>query len=141
MTSFYTIALYWIVGSLFVIMDITNKPSFLRKYKTQPEAHIPLEKKEVFKALRRVLFNQVVVGIPSIHFLFWFNPSADIRTVPTFQRLMFNLFVMGFVYEFAFYFSHRLLHHPKIYKHVHKVHHEWTAPFSVMAIYAHWFGL
>ena len=31
----------------------------------------------------------------------------------------------------------RLLHHPRIYKYIHKVHHEWTAPISITAVYAH----
>ena len=31
----------------------------------------------------------------------------------------------------------RLLHHPKLYRYIHKVHHEWTAPVSIVSIYAH----
>lgn len=31
----------------------------------------------------------------------------------------------------------RLLHHPKLYKHFHKIHHEWTAPTGIISVYAH----
>lgn len=31
----------------------------------------------------------------------------------------------------------RLLHHPKLYKKIHKKHHEWTAPIGVIALYCH----
>ena len=31
----------------------------------------------------------------------------------------------------------RLGHHPKLYKHFHKIHHEWTAPVSIIGIYNH----
>lgn len=31
----------------------------------------------------------------------------------------------------------RLLHHPALYKKIHKKHHEWTAPIGVVALYAH----
>jgi methylsterol monooxygenase len=35
------------------------------------------------------------------------------------------------------YFFHRLLHHKRIYKYVHKVHHNFQAPFGMVAEYAH----
>ena len=31
----------------------------------------------------------------------------------------------------------RLLHHPLIYKHIHKMHHEWNAPVGITSLYAH----
>lgn len=35
------------------------------------------------------------------------------------------------------YFAHRGLHHKSIYKHIHKLHHEFSAPFGLAAEYAH----
>ena len=34
-------------------------------------------------------------------------------------------------------FTCRLFHHPKLYKYIHKTHHEWTAPVGVASIYCH----
>lgn len=31
----------------------------------------------------------------------------------------------------------RVFHHPRVYRYIHKIHHEWTAPISVVAIYCH----
>ncbi|CDQ62039.1 unnamed protein product [Oncorhynchus mykiss] len=31
----------------------------------------------------------------------------------------------------------QLFHHPALYKHFHKQHHEWTAPIGVVSLYAH----
>jgi len=37
----------------------------------------------------------------------------------------------------AFYFIHRLMHHPTLYKYVHKMHHEYKTTVSISAEYSH----
>ena len=44
---------------------------------------------------------------------------------------------MHFAYYVILLFVHRLLHHPRLYKHIHKIHHEWTAPTGIISVYAH----
>ena len=29
------------------------------------------------------------------------------------------------------------MHHPTLYKRIHKMHHEWTAPIGVISVYCH----
>ena len=41
------------------------------------------------------------------------------------------------VEEVMFYYSHWMLHHKKVYKYIHKQHHEWTASVGLTSLYAH----
>ena len=43
-----------------------------------------------------------------------------------------------FVFEdMAHFFLHRALHWGPLYKHIHKIHHKYSAPFGLAAEYAH----
>lgn len=41
--------------------------------------------------------------------------------------------------DFFFYNTHRLFHHPYLYKKFHKIHHENYSTISIHCVYAHWF--
>lgn len=43
-TMIYSTLVYWLVGGIFTIFDLTLLPKALRKYKVQPETNEPLDK-------------------------------------------------------------------------------------------------
>ncbi|XP_059622725.1 fatty acid hydroxylase domain-containing protein 2-like [Phlebotomus argentipes] len=135
----WTFVLYWTVGGLYLLMDITEKPAFLRKYKIQPGTNEPMNREKLTKLLKTVLFNQFVIGFP-MAFLNWhvMKERVDMNVVELFPspaRILLDLIVCLLLNEIGFYYSHRLLHSRLLYKIIHKKHHEWTAPIAISAMY------
>ena len=42
--------------------------------------------------------------------------------------LVFSIAAMGVVHDSYYYWAHRLMHHPRVFRHVHKLHHTFTNP-------------
>uniref|UniRef100_A0A0B6YNK3 Fatty acid hydroxylase domain-containing protein n=1 Tax=Arion vulgaris TaxID=1028688 RepID=A0A0B6YNK3_9EUPU len=137
----YTTAVFWFANIFFIMLDVMGWPSFLLKYKIQSDKNCPLVMADLKKAVKVALFNQTIVGLPftlAMFFLMrWRGCSVSPDDLPTFQWAVVEMTVFTLIEELCFYYSHRLFHHPRIYKHVHKMHHEWTAPIGIVSIYAH----
>lgn len=137
-TTVVTAIVFWLSNLLFISLDILGFPSFLLKYKVQDEKQV--ESSQYMKTLRRVLFNEFVLGIPFSVCIYYFMSLRGCEIggeLPTFTWVTLEITVHILVEEVGFYYSHRLFHHPRLYKHIHKIHHEWTAPTSIVSIYAH----
>jgi sterol desaturase/sphingolipid hydroxylase (fatty acid hydroxylase superfamily) len=129
---------FWLFNLGFLLLDLFQRPKFLLKYKIQPDEKVTLAM--LGKATVRALFNQIVVGsvvqLASYKLMMWRGCSLGLE-LPTFQWVVWELFVYTLVEELGFYYAHRMFHHPRLYKHIHKVHHEFTAPVGIASIYAH----
>ncbi|XP_064113004.1 fatty acid hydroxylase domain-containing protein 2-like isoform X1 [Macrobrachium nipponense] len=135
-----TYAVYWIAGSVYTFMDVTGIPAFIRQYKVQPGTNEPVETRKLIKCILVVQLNQLVVGVAFSRLVFYLGSLRGYDAsphLPTFHWFLFELAVCVLVEEIAFYYSHRLFHHKSIYKHFHKIHHEWQSPIAITALYAH----
>jgi sterol desaturase/sphingolipid hydroxylase (fatty acid hydroxylase superfamily) len=72
-----------------------------------------------------------------LNFVSWSKRSEpDLRYLPGAVTTFATMMVCMMCHDFIFYHGHRTLHHPKLYKHIHKKHHEWQAPIAAAATYA-----
>lgn len=86
-----------------------------------------------------VLFNQLI-GYVLAYFVFYYGDLLSLkvsRSLPTFPKVMLDLVICLLCQEIGFYYSHRLLHSKMLYKRLHKLHHEYQAPYGLTAIYCH----
>lgn len=105
-----TFIVYWVFGGIYTILDITNKPAALRRYKIQPGTNEPVDSKELCKVIAQVLFNQLIVSLPlsyvSYHLMEW-RGYPSVRKLPTFHWVLAELAIHILFEEIGFYYSHR----------------------------------
>jgi len=111
----------------------------LQKYKLQPDKHLTdAEYRKLFILLMR---NHFLVQLP---LMLLFHPTAaffgmDIEKVPfpSWQKILQHVLISMFIEDLFHYVFHRLLHWGPLYRGIHKVHHEYSAPVGIAAEYAH----
>jgi methylsterol monooxygenase len=131
------LGLFYFVGYALVMLPIYygNFPVF-EKYKISDKPWAwRSEKKEVrdafwalaFRSVYLFVFNYcVLVPVLTVGKFYLQGDVMSFSTSdwPTLPALLRDNVILTLVHEFGFYWSHRLAHHPKLYKY-HKVHHEY----------------
>lgn len=131
------VGVYWVVGTIYLLIEMLDKPKWLLRYKIQPNKS-QVNYASMGKLLPVVLLNQVISGIISYHLIVYKHSNGLNQTqVPTLTRFLVEWAVFILVREVLFYYSHRVLHSSLLYKYIHKRHHEWQTPVALTAIYCH----
>lgn len=66
-----------------------------------------------------------------------FDIPYDWAHMPRWYILCGQVLICAVIEDTWHYWVHRLMHHKRLYKYVHKVHHTFQAPFGMVAEYAH----
>ncbi|XP_043453539.1 fatty acid hydroxylase domain-containing protein 2 [Prionailurus viverrinus] len=131
---------FWSFNGLLLVADTARKPNFISRYRIQVGQNEPVDTMKLRQSMRTVLFNQCMISVPMVIFLYpiiKMRGDPYRRELPTFHWFLLELAIFTLINEVLFYYSHRLLHHPTLYKKIHKKHHEWTAPIGVISFYTH----
>jgi methylsterol monooxygenase len=116
---------------------IIGRIPYFNKYKIQAQK-IPTAA-EQWACAKMVLLTHFTVELPQIYL---FHPMAKLCGMetgvpfPPWQTMLFQIAVF-FVLEDAWhYWTHRAMHWGPLYKSIHKIHHQYSAPFGLAAEYA-----
>lgn len=123
---------YFLVAGIFFYIFYIKKAETVQKITPKPYAKKQFQKEIYWSLLSSFIF--AVFG--AFAFLLWYHGYTQIYiNIDDFAWTYFflSLFVAMFLHETYYYFLHRFMHQPKIYRIIHKVHHDsfvpspWTA--------------
>jgi len=95
---------FWSFNGLLLVVDTTRKPNFISRYRIQ------VDTEKLRQCIRTVLFNQVVISLPMLVFLYpilklWGDPYH--RELPTFHWFLLELVIFTLIEEVLLCYTHR----------------------------------
>jgi sterol desaturase/sphingolipid hydroxylase (fatty acid hydroxylase superfamily) len=112
-TNVSAFLVYWVLALAFLYLDLYASDIFIEKYKVQ-KIKKRVSTAIVWQTVSKVLMNQIIITLP-LSFLFSALFSFD-RELPNIEAILFHLVISVLCIEIGFYYCHRLVHHPLLYK-------------------------
>lgn len=111
----------------------------LQRYKIQ--GSVSNRKDDQVRCFLRVMVNHLLLVLPMIIVT---HPIFDVMgcthstsSLPSIPVMLIQIGFFFLIEDYVFFWGHRALHTPWLYKKIHSVHHEHSAPFGIAAEFAH----
>lgn len=133
---------FWIPTFSYYVLYYLDLPS-MERYKVDKSTPWRWQTKKILADFAHVFFGQIVYGLPTTYISYSFFPvMLDLRpeTAPSWYMNIFWLYVGAFVFEFFFYWCHRLSHtlfNGWVYDNIHKLHHDLKPCYGIGSMYHH----
>lgn len=130
---------FWFIAILFMVLDsYCDNNKILEKWKYQGKALAQkgIDWKKYYITLRLVIINQLLSNVLFTIALTKYNKQMTSNSID-YKYLPFQILGIIITEDILFYAVHRALHIKILYKYIHSIHHEWTAPVAVRALYSH----
>ena len=121
-------------GALMSVLQWMVKSDKYKQYRIRtPEVErIPMSIKA-----RNIGMNMVLsVGIFTFY-LYFFHDNLFTNTTAAYTTIFGEVLATLLIYDFFYYFMHRIFHHPKLMKSIHGVHHKARFPTAMESVYLH----
>lgn len=117
---------YWFFCGLFYHYD---KKFIVKSYEN---------KKKYYNAIKTSILNQICITLPIFYLLNnRINRAILDSENDSIKLILYKLFITLNMSNMLFYLSHRILHHDKIFKYIHYMHHQFVTTVTPCALYAH----
>lgn len=136
-TSIYYTFIYWLIFNLVyylssLVLFLIDYYFLFRKQKIQKKNWDYIM--DTYKlCLIPVLVNSFFFAVFPTFVLSIFQNILNLEF--SYLRMFINIILGTLLTDVFFFHGHKLLHHPKLYKHFHKKHHEITSPIGFSALY------
>jgi len=135
--TFLVHEVFWLIFNIFyLIIDDYSLLQYYRLQKDKPTVASSVRWKYFFKLIKGHVTELLPINAIAYPLFSWFGVSSTIP-LPTWQTFLVQFLVFNIIEDFGFYWVHRWLHTPLMYKKIHYIHHEYTVPFSMVGEIAH----